>query len=200
VSTGRLSAYLGSANGHRCFLGDGSYTRVAHADVLIAPPSLDVGTQTGPYTYVAPAPDTMGMTAPTVGGSALVWGSGTYRWLLGETTLGELSAPVAMHTERRLLGLAIGGDHGCGLLADTTGTVGCWGANYVRQLGADLPQPEWASPLLVVDSVVNVVLVATGYGFSQARLRDASPLDWASWPGDWNRRCHDVPTELPALR
>lgn len=70
--------------------------------------------------------------------------------------------------------LATGTGHACAVVPD--GTIRCWGANLLGQLGDGTTEPS-ASPLLVV-GVTNAVGVAAGASHTCALIADGTVMCW----------------------
>ena len=66
-------------------------------------------------------------------GTVQCWGAMAGAWHTGNSAAGGSTAPLTVLGLGTVSSLAIGAQHGCGIVSN--GTVRCWGANDVGQLG-----------------------------------------------------------------
>jgi len=93
---------------------------------------------------------------------------------LGNGTVNNSSAPVAVSGLIQAVGISTGGFHTCAVLRD--GTVKCWGMNEVGELGDGTTTP--AGTPVTVSGITTAVAVAAGYKHACALLQDGTVQCW----------------------
>lgn len=106
-------------------------------------------------------------------GSVACWGVNFDLQLGGATMDGTSPCPVVVPGLANVAGLAAGDYHTCALISD--GTVRCWGAGGLGQLGNGTANS--ATPLPVT-GISNAVQIAAGGNFSCARLASGAVSCW----------------------
>jgi alpha-tubulin suppressor-like RCC1 family protein len=114
--------------------------------------------------------------ARMLSGTLECWGANDYGEL-GNATLGSSPIPVAVvGLPADVASIALGADHSCALLS--TGTVACWGANEVGQLGTGTTVNSLHP--LTVRRVMGVTALAAGGAHTCATLSSGSIRCWGS--------------------
>ncbi|OIP35992.1 MAG: hypothetical protein AUK47_15750 [Deltaproteobacteria bacterium CG2_30_63_29] len=137
-------------------------------------------------------------------GSVWGWGINTGNW---QNTGTMLSQPLLIPTpvddllvEPALVGLDLGTSHACRI--DSSGTLECWGANQVGQLGRGSALVI-ALPPEPIDLLPNVFEAALGPSYSCARLQSGEAYCWGANSfgqlGDGTTSNRSVPTLIPDL-
>lgn len=110
-------------------------------------------------------------------GSVACWGTDGFGQAYGRSFGLRSLSPVIIAGISTAVVAAAGRNHTCALLRD--GTVKCWGANLLGQLGAPGGAVSPSSPV-TVEGISDAVAISAGYFHTCVLLRDGSVRCWGA--------------------
>lgn len=112
--------------------------------------------------------------------TAWCWGINNYGQVGDGTNGTDRSVPTAVTGGHKFTALAISSTHACGIGADTSHTLWCWGRNTERQLGAGLTGALYNAPQVVTGSTtMKTTAVAVG-AFHTCAVGTSGTWCWGS--------------------
>lgn len=127
------------------------------------------------------------------------WGLNIYGELGDGTDKSRVSSPAAVKNLSGVSAISAGAHHTCALTG--AGTVSCWGANDLGQIGDGTTVDRWAP--VGVKGPKGVAAIAAGGSHSCAALHSGEVVCWGNnnygQLGDGTRKNHTVPVAVPGL-